>query len=141
MQISNEVPAHKTRDGARNTFYNLNKQKYQTISPWKHSKIITVSIVQEKEEKDDPGVSTVSPLPKDKSSSEDTSKTEKPVKKEKEYNYETGLHIMNVRGQSVTFRPKLNPVLLNYLEFHNDFAFDGGGCLRFVTNDPSSHYR
>lgn len=142
-KISNEEPGHKTKTETRNAFYNLNKQKYQTIAQWKHSKIMTVSIIEDKEEKNDPGISGVTPLAKDNATKQDqdSSKKENQVKKEKEYNYETGLDIMNVRGQSVTFRPKLTPVLLNYLEFHKDFAFDGGGCIRFVTNNPGSHYR
>ncbi|XP_051161564.1 cytosolic endo-beta-N-acetylglucosaminidase [Leptopilina boulardi] len=135
-KISNEEPGHKTKQENRNAFYNLNKQKYQTITPWKHSKIISVSVLEDKEEKNDPGISSVKPLKE-----EDSSKKENPVKKEREYNYETGLDIMNIRGQQVIFRPKLTPVMLNYLEFHKDFAFDGGGCIRFVTNDPVSHYR
>lgn len=47
---------------------------------------------------------------------------------------------MKVKGQRVTFRPKA-PAGMNYLEFQNDFAFDGGGCLKFITKDPSLHYR
>lgn len=52
-QISNEEPGHKTKTETRNAFYNLNKQKYQTIAQWKHSKIMTVSIIEDKEEKND----------------------------------------------------------------------------------------
>ena len=62
------------------------------------------------------------------------------MKKEKEYIYETTREFMLVRDQKVIFRPK-NLAEINYLEFHNDFAFNGGGSLRCVIKDLKLHYR
>lgn len=136
-KISNGGTSSEIRNGDMNPFYNLTRQKHQIISPSKNLKIIAKSVHEDDNSvtgKDSSLVKEVDPLKEDKES------PKKEKKKEYEYVYETGLEVMKVRGQKVTFRPKF-PAGLNYLEFQNDFAFDGGGCLRFITKDPSFHYR
>ena len=118
----------------------MNKQKHQVILPSKPSKIINKTIleVETKVSAQDNNFSIKGDNPPKKD--EDSSKENNAVKKEKEYVYETRLEVMKIKGQRVGFRPKA--VLgMNYLEFHNDFAFEGGGCLKFITKDPSLHYR
>ncbi|XP_033221917.1 cytosolic endo-beta-N-acetylglucosaminidase isoform X1 [Belonocnema kinseyi] len=130
--ISYEEQGSSITGGNGNPFFNLNKQKHQVILPLKHSRIIDTTIIEEDDNV--PGSDNNPPIKEDNPSKKNE------IKKIKEYIYETGFDVMKVKGQTVTFRAK-SPAGMNFLEFQNDFAFDGGGCLKFIIKDPSVHYR
>ncbi|KZC13919.1 Cytosolic endo-beta-N-acetylglucosaminidase [Dufourea novaeangliae] len=58
-----------------------------------------------------------------------------------EYVYETKKNILRILGNVATIENKSSMLDTNYLEFYDRLSYDGGGCLKLITNDPRSYHR
>ncbi|XP_076289893.1 cytosolic endo-beta-N-acetylglucosaminidase-like isoform X1 [Lasioglossum baleicum] len=101
-------------------FYNLSKQKPQISVPIPHLKFTRVPRLLASKQKDE---------------KKETSKT--PI----EYVYETIKNVIRILGNVANIENKLPIQDLNYFEFHNQMSYEGGGCLKLITNDPRSYHR
>lgn len=99
-------------------FYNLSMQRPQILAPGLHSKFTYIDIPPPVESKD------------------------KKVPAEKpECTFETPFEIMKVTGKRIVFVAKTPSVPVNCTEYCEEYSYDGGGCLRLVTEDTNIYHR
>ncbi|XP_078033690.1 cytosolic endo-beta-N-acetylglucosaminidase isoform X2 [Augochlora pura] len=58
-----------------------------------------------------------------------------------EYVYETRKNIVRILGNVANIEYKLPTLDLNDLEFYNELSYEGGGCLKLITNNPRVYHR
>ncbi|XP_076226014.1 cytosolic endo-beta-N-acetylglucosaminidase isoform X2 [Nomia melanderi] len=101
-------------------FYNLSMQKPQISVPIPHLKFIRSPELLE---------------------SNTANKEKKSPQTPREYIYETAINTIRILGNTVNIENKLPVLGLNYFEFHDGLSFEGGGCLKLITNDPGLYHR
>ncbi|XP_076170633.1 cytosolic endo-beta-N-acetylglucosaminidase isoform X1 [Ptiloglossa arizonensis] len=101
----------------RKSFYNLAMQKPQISMPMPHLKFVRILEL------------------KNEGNVKEGSKS--PVI----YVYETKKHVIRVFKNIVNIEDKLPILDINFFEFYDEFSYDGGGCLKLITNDPTVYHR
>lgn len=101
-------------------FYNLSVQKPQISVPMPHLKFTHLPEIPEPKSKDD---------------------RNECAKTTTEYVYETRRSTIRIRGSVVNIENKSPLADVNSFEFCNVFSFEGGGCLKLITNDPKLYHR
>ena len=102
------------------SFYNLGMQKPQISVPMPHLKFTLLPDIPEPKSKDD------------RNECANTAT---------EYIYETKKHVIRILGSAVSIESKLPLTDVNCFEFCDRFSFEGGGCLKLITNDSRQYHR
>lgn len=55
--------------------------------------------------------------------------------------YRTSRAIITINGNAAEITAKPSMPMINYHEFVNDLSFNGGGCLRIITNHSQLYHR
>ncbi|XP_017763389.1 PREDICTED: cytosolic endo-beta-N-acetylglucosaminidase [Eufriesea mexicana] len=102
------------------SFYNLSLQKPQISVPIPYLKF------------------TYFPQPPEQKSENDRNEC---VKSAVQYVYETRKYVIRILENNVNIQNKTPLLDVNYFEFCTQFSFEGGGCLKLITNDLKSYHR
>nr|XP_034193175.1 cytosolic endo-beta-N-acetylglucosaminidase-like isoform X1 [Osmia lignaria]XP_034193176.1 cytosolic endo-beta-N-acetylglucosaminidase-like isoform X1 [Osmia lignaria]XP_034193177.1 cytosolic endo-beta-N-acetylglucosaminidase-like isoform X1 [Osmia lignaria]XP_034193178.1 cytosolic endo-beta-N-acetylglucosaminidase-like isoform X1 [Osmia lignaria]XP_034193180.1 cytosolic endo-beta-N-acetylglucosaminidase-like isoform X1 [Osmia lignaria]XP_034193181.1 cytosolic endo-beta-N-acetylglucosaminid len=102
-------------------FYNLSLQKPQISVPMPNLKF------------------TLFPQPEEAKSEDDRNECAR--KKSVEYIYETKNNIIRIFEKNVDIQTKTPVPDINCFEFCNEFSFEGGGCLKLITNNSGLYHR
>lgn len=62
-------------------------------------------------------------------------------KKATQYVYETKKNVIRILENIVNIQDKMAIMDVNCFEFCNQLSFEGGGCLKLITNDLRSYHR
>ncbi|XP_054000563.1 uncharacterized protein LOC128888008 isoform X2 [Hylaeus anthracinus] len=102
----------------RKSFYNLAMQKPQISVPIPHLKFMHV--LRNSENEGDKSQCSKMPI---------------------ECIYETKKHAIRILKNIVNIEDKSSISDINYFEFCDQFSYEGGGCLKLITNDPKLYHR
>lgn len=102
------------------SFYNLSKQMPQISVPTPHLQFTYVPQL---------------PEPKNENDRNECSK--QPI----QYIYETKRNVIRILENVINIQDKMPILDINCFEFCNQFSFEGGGCLKLITNDLRSYHR
>ncbi|XP_016770643.1 cytosolic endo-beta-N-acetylglucosaminidase isoform X2 [Apis mellifera] len=102
------------------SFYNLSKQMPQISVPTPHLQFTYVP-----------------QLPEPKNENDRNECPKQPI----QYIYETKKNVIRILENVVNIQDKMPILDINCFEFCNQFSFEGGGCLKLITNDLRSYHR
>ncbi|XP_017887625.1 cytosolic endo-beta-N-acetylglucosaminidase [Ceratina calcarata] len=102
-------------------FYNLSMQKPQISVPIPHLKFTYRPEIPEPKSEDD--------------------RNECPRKPTQYYVYETRKNVIRILENVVALEDKMPMLDVNYFDFCKDLSFEGGGCLKLITNDLNTYHR
>lgn len=121
MKIANFLQTqYTTNTFEAKSFYNLSLQKPQISVPIPHLKF------------------THFPQPPEPKSKNDRNEC---AKRPTQYVYETRKHIIRILENVASIQDKIPILNVNSFEFCNQFSYEGGGCLKLITNELNAYHR